>query len=95
MKSEAVLEVSDYYDGPRAGIALFKGQPCRFKSRYLDVTEYQGEFESVDLFEILPVNASNGCKATLAKAKFAAVPGQESTPPGTMRKLEVIWEVVE
>jgi hypothetical protein len=56
MNFEPVHEVSEYYDGPRAGIALFNGDRYRFRSRFLDVTECKGDFESVDIFELARLN---------------------------------------
>src|SRR4051794_11938222 len=91
---EAVLEISEYYDGPREGVALFLGVPHHFKSRYLDVTQYRGDFEAVDIFELTPVSSPTA-SPKLAHAAFHAVPQQPEPPPGTLKKMEVVWQVFD
>ena len=34
---EDVLEVSEYFDGPRTGVALYLGSPHKFRSLWRDV----------------------------------------------------------
>ena len=89
---EPVLEVTDYFDGPREGIAHFRGVPHRFQSRLLDATEYRGDFESVDIFELRPVNQPEATVSILAHAVFRVVDEKSSTFP---RQLEVRWQVIE
>ncbi len=92
MSFEPVIDVREYYDGPRCGIAMFQGKRCTFKSRYLDSTEYQGDFESVDLFEINLIES--GGSSILATAVFRPAPVQQELPLGELRPLEVSWQVV-
>lgn len=89
---EPVLEVTDYFDGPRAGIAHFRGAPHRFQSRLLDATEYRGDFESVDIFELSPVNQTGATVPILAHAVFRVANDKSSSFP---RQLEVQWQIIE
>jgi hypothetical protein len=92
---EPVLEVSEYYDGPRKGVALLEGKPHAFTSRYLDATQHRGDFESVDIFELVPLGAPAGASPVLANAYFRVVSAQPLLPPGEIRTLEVTWDVFE
>jgi hypothetical protein len=89
---EAVLEVSDYYDGPREGVAMLHSAPYRFRSRRLDTTQYRGDIEAADIFELTPLS-SPGSPPILAHATFHAVPQEPEPPSGILTKLEVIWQV--
>lgn len=93
MKFEPVHEVDEYYDGPRGGIASFNGSLYRFRSRYLDATEYKGDFESVDIFELTPVDGAAEQGLILATAHFRPVADQPGSEPGKMRQLEVAWQL--
>jgi hypothetical protein len=88
---EPVLEVVDYYDGPRSGTALFQGVPHYFRSRMLDVHENRGDFESADIFELTMVSALPGSPVLLACGTFRVAPGAWSLPAGELRPLEVRW----
>jgi hypothetical protein len=90
---EPVLEVVDYYDGPRSGTALFRGAPYYFKSRMLDVYEYQGDFESVDIFELTAVSGRPGSPVFLACGTFRVAAEHSGLPAGKLRPLEVSWRV--
>jgi hypothetical protein len=90
---EPVLEVTEYFDGPRKGIALLQGKPHAFSSRFLDATEYRSDVESVDIFELVPVGAPAGAIPVLANAQFRVVSPQPVPPPGQLRRLEVRWQV--
>ena len=94
MKFEPVFEVSEHYDGPRYGVASFNGVRHRFRSRYLDATEYSGDFESVDIFELTPVESSSEQETVLATAEFRSVENQPQLEPGQLRYLEVAWQTV-
>ena len=67
---DPVLEITEYYDGPRKGVALLRGKPYRFSSCYYDAVEYQGDFESIDIFELVAVGADPHAQALLAHATF-------------------------
>ena len=83
-KFEPVHEVDDYYDGPRAGLADYRGVPHRFRAI--------GTPESDDdRFELLP-HAGNGSRVT-ARAVFRARRPVPDLAPGVMRPLEVQWTV--
>jgi hypothetical protein len=90
-----VLELNEYYDGPREGIALLAGVPHSFRSRYLDVKEYRNDFESCDIFELLPLEASKPCKPILAHATFRTAPDTSEPTEGHFRQLEVCWRVID
>ena len=82
---EKVIELVDYYDGPREGIANFRGQPHSFKSRMLDV---HGTDDAVDLFDLAPIGASG--PTFVAHADFRRI-GTGSLPLGEWPILEVQW----
>jgi hypothetical protein len=82
---EKVIEISDYYDGPREGLANFQGQPHRFKSRMLDV---YGNDDTVDLFDLTPVQATS--TKVVAYADFRRT-GSGPLPPREWPVLEVRW----
>ena len=82
---EKVLQLDDWYDGPRAGVALFGAVPHKFQSRLLDVREYRDEYESADLFELTPVAADPATPVVIASATFRRVPDD----PGS--GWEVAW----
>lgn len=51
---ERVFTMTDYYDGPRGGIAQVGGQPHAYDSLFLDVGDGRAEH---DIFELRPVDA--------------------------------------
>jgi hypothetical protein len=91
---DAVLEVSEYSDGPRAGVALLQGIPHRFRSRYLDATQYSGDFEAVDIFELTPLSSPDAAPI-LAHGTFYAISEQCEPAQGVLRKSEVLWRVID
>ena len=50
---EAVYTMTDYYDGPRGGIADFRGVPHVYESTYADVADKPGV--AIDVFRLSPV----------------------------------------
>lgn len=82
---EKVVELTDYYDGPRGGVANFLGQPHSFKSRMLDV---HGADNAVDLFDLTPVGAP--APTVVARADFRRI-GTAPLPSGEWPVLEVRW----
>ena len=48
---EPVYTMTHYYDGPRRGLASFRGQPHLYESRFSDV-----DSESEDTFLLMPVS---------------------------------------
>jgi hypothetical protein len=85
---EQVLRLDDWYDGPRNGLALYLGHPHIFRSRRLDVTEYRDDFESADIFELVPTEDLDA-PPVLASAHFRRVPDSASSG------WEVSWSVIE
>ena len=73
---ERVIELVDFYDGPRQGVANFHGQPHTFKSRMLDV---YGTDDTADLFDLTPVGAA--FPTVVARAEFRRI-GSAPLPPG-------------
>ena len=49
---EPVYTITDYYDGPRGGIAEFGGKPHTYESYWLDV----GDDPTEDIFRLAPVD---------------------------------------
>ena len=52
MAYERVHTVSDYYDGPREGLADYRGTPHRYKSEWDPTAD-----DWADTFELIPVDA--------------------------------------
>lgn len=50
---ERVYTVTDYYDGPRGGVADFMGEPHRYRSVYLDSATWDPD---EDRFELQPIS---------------------------------------
>ncbi len=42
---ERVYTMTDYYDGPRGGIADFEGRPCSYQARFDEATGYSDVFQ--------------------------------------------------
>jgi hypothetical protein len=53
--SERVYTVRDWYDGPRTGVADFRGAPHHYRSLYLDSDVWNPD---EDRFELVPVTRS-------------------------------------
>ena len=49
---ETVYTLTDWYDGPRRGVAAFHGQPHVFESRWSDIGR-----EEADTFLLMPISA--------------------------------------
>jgi hypothetical protein len=88
---EAVLEVTEYYDGPRQGVALFRGKPYRFRSKWLDI---YGTDDTTDTFELTAVGVGEG-DPVIATATFEVADDASPVPPGQLRKLVVAWGIVD
>jgi hypothetical protein len=93
MNFEPVYEVSEYFDGPRCGVASFNGERYNFRSRLLDATEYKNDFESVDIFELTPAGNESEREVVLAVGHFRSLANQPVSGPGTLR-FEVAWQQV-
>jgi len=50
---ETVYTMTDYYDGPRGGIADFRGVPHVYESTYADIGDKPDE--AIDVFRLSPV----------------------------------------
>ena len=50
---ERVYTIEDWYDGPRAGVADFRGVPHFYRSVYLDSSEWNSD---EDRFELTPLS---------------------------------------
>ena len=88
---EPVVQVDDYYDGVRSGVAIICGERYQFLSRYLDATEYRGDFESVDIFEIRSLERPDA-PALMATVEFRA--SGEHSVVGEVRPMEAKWEII-
>lgn len=87
---EPVLEVAEYNDGPRTGVAMFNGEPHAFRSRYEDV---DGSDDTLDVFELTPLGGS-ASGPRLAHATFEVAPDAPQLPAGQLRQLVVSWQVI-
>ena len=89
---EPVESVDDYYDGPRAGIANFRGQPHAYRSLYLDSSEWNPD---EDRFELTPLKKGKPAgPAFIARGEFRVRQPIPDLPPGVLRPLEVHWIMV-
>ena len=86
-----VLEVTDYYDGIRDGRTELGGVEYRFVSRRLDTVEYHGDYESVDIFDLHPINSSRS-DVLIATGVFFVT--QVETPGVSEREFEVEWSIL-
>jgi len=84
---EAVLEVSEYFDGPRAGVALCSGRAHRFRSLWRDVYGPDG---TPDIFELTPVGAETPVPIRM-RGIFKVAPDAPVVAPGQLQKLVVSW----
>lgn len=53
---ELVYTMTDYYDGPRGGIASYLGRSHRYKSLWADFDKDMNGCDSPDIFELRPVS---------------------------------------
>ncbi len=93
---EPVLVVEDYYDGPRIGVALFRGLPHRFRSLgWLRDGGWSDGFDSNDdRFYLSPTDTSLDSSEFLVRGKFRVRQPAPNLPPGVLRPLEVLWTSV-
>ncbi|QSX74966.1 hypothetical protein HIV01_017810 [Lysobacter arenosi] len=85
---EKVIEMVDFYDGPREGVALFGGKPHTFKSRMLDI---HGPDDAMDLFDLTPLGSD--VPVAVASAEFRRAADCRAGP-GEWSSLEVRWSQV-
>lgn len=86
---EKVIELIDWYDGPREGVANFQGRPHAFKSRMLDV---YGDDDTIDLFDLTPL--SGNLPDSVASAEFRRIGSGPGAGAGEWPTLEVRWSKV-
>jgi len=92
---ELVHEVTDYFQGPRTGIADFRGVPHNFASLNWSLAEgadARWDWED-DRFTLSPVEGGFGEELIIAKGKFRLRRKAPKLPPGEIRPLEVRWTV--
>ena len=87
---EEVLDVAEYFDGPRSGVALYRGVAHSFPSRMSDV---YGADDEPDIFELVPVSDANALPR-FAHATFEVAPDAPVVPSGQLRKLVVAWQEI-
>jgi hypothetical protein len=85
---EPVHVVDDYYDGPRNGIAEYRGVRHRFRSVVWPAGETWDSED--DRFELLPVIGDG--PAVIARGLFRARQPVPELPPGES-PLEVQWTI--
>ena len=87
---EEVLVVTEYFAGPRTGVALFEGRPHAFSSTFADV--HPADSETRDVFELTPIDEGvGGGESVLAHGEFDVAPDAAPTYVGELRKLVVRW----
>jgi len=82
---EQVIELTDFYDSPRSGVALFHGKPHHFKSRMLD---FNGSEDIEDVFDLTPFGETG--PVLVAKGEFRRAADCQAGK-GEWAKLEVRW----
>jgi hypothetical protein len=84
---EPVETVDDFYDGPRAGVATAFGRRCRYET----LGWYTEGRDDDEVRFVLTFLDDHDPRVVIATASFRALPKQESTPPGEIRRLEAEW----
>ena len=85
---EPVHAGDDYFDGPRTGVADYRGVRHKFRS----VVWPSGDGDSDnDRFELSPETGDG--PVVIAHAAFRVRQPAPSLPPGVMRPLEVQWTI--
>lgn len=84
---ELVHEVDDYYDGPRTGLADYRGVRYRFRSLVWPVGESWNPEE--ERFELRPETGEG--PVVIARGVFRVRQPVPDLPPGVLRPLEVQW----
>ena len=84
---EDVLEVSEYFDGPRTGVALYLGRPHKFRSLWRDV---HGSDDMADVFELTPVDGGTPAPVRM-RGTFEVAPDAPIVAAGQLQKLVVSW----
>ena len=88
---EPVHAVDDYYDGPRVGVADFRGSRHRFRSLGWPPLETWDPED--DRFELTP--EVGGGSPVIARGVFRVRQPAPALPPGVLRPLEVQWTTEE
>ena len=87
---EEVLVVTEYFAGPRSGVALFEGRPHAFSSTFADV--HSPDAAALDVFELTPFDEGVDVGQTiLAHGEFDVAPDAAPTYAGELRNLVVRW----
>jgi hypothetical protein len=84
---EDVLEVSEYFDGPRNGVALYLGRPHKFRSLWFDV---YGADDTANFFELTPLDPESPAPVRM-RGIFEVAPDAPVVAAGQLRKLVVRW----
>ena len=86
---EPVHDVDDYYDGPRGGVADYRGRPHRFRSLYLDSEIWNSD---EDRFELTPLEDGVPSRESFViRGEFRVREPAPDLPLGTIRPMEVRW----
>ena len=90
---EPVHDVEDYYDGPRTGIADFRGLPHRFRSVGWSSPDGPDGPEwdpNDDRFELVLLESDDNL-AVIVRGEFRVRQLVPELPAGVLRPLEVRW----
>ncbi|HSH15259.1 MAG TPA: hypothetical protein VLD18_04435 [Verrucomicrobiae bacterium] len=86
---EPVHEVDDYYDGPRTGVAEYRGVRHRFRSVVWPADD--GWDSKDDRFELLPESGEG--PAVIVRGAFRVRQPVPDLPVGVLRPMEVLWTI--
>lgn len=86
---EPVLQINEYFDGPRSGIAQCQSEKCNFRSLWKDV---DGVDDAPDEFELEMLSGVDRGQKILANAMFRKV-AHVPVMAGAWPCLEVLWQL--
>jgi hypothetical protein len=87
---EPVETVDDYYDGPRAGLAVAFGRRCRYETFAWRAPHGDPDEERY----VLTLLDTSEPSSLIATAVFRPLAEQPDLRPGVIRKLEAEWYAV-
>jgi hypothetical protein len=86
-----VIELMEYHDGPRTGIATYAGRAHRFQSQMVDIF---GPGDAEDIFLLTRLDDPTVAAISMY-AEFEVAPNSPQAGPGVWPKFKVRWRPVE
>jgi hypothetical protein len=83
---EDVCTVDDWYDGPRAGFAIYNGAPHHYRSLYLDFDDWDADEDRFELVPVPPEVLAAGLEASAIFNRWDAV--RQQTRPSDVPESE-------